>query len=151
VVPFAKTPVYEFEPLPVDAILFNGGSDDLVGDYGKGAFADANVFIAKYTEMLTDMRAHYPTAIILGVITPNAVDGDKVALTDAITAAVNARTAAGDSRVFVFNYFAQDPSGPQNYTEADAALGLGHGCQGHASDAGAAFLAGRLAEFLRAH
>ena len=151
VVPFAKTPAYNFEPLPVDVVLFGGGSDDLVGDYGKGAFADTNVFIAKYTALLADMRAHYPSAIILGIITPSAIDGDKVALTQAITAAVNARIAAGDSRVFAFDYFAQDPNGPQSYADADTALGLGRGCQGHASDAGAAFLAGRLADFLRAH
>jgi hypothetical protein len=151
VVPFAKTPAYGFEAEPVDAILFGGGSDDLVGDYGNGAFADTGVFIAKYTALLADMRAHYPTATLLGIITPNAIAGDKAALTQAITAAVNARTAAGDSRVFAFDYFAQDPNGPQNYTDADAALGLGRGCQGHPSDAGSAFLAKRLADFLHAH
>lgn len=150
-VPPSSTPAYAFESLPVDVVLLNGGSDDLVGVYGAGVIADSNVFIAKYTALLADMRAHYPTALIVGIVTPNAIDTDKTILTTMITASVAARAAAGDARVYYFDYFTQDPNGWTSYNDADAALNLGHGCQGHPSDAGGAFLAGRLATFLRAH
>lgn len=148
-VPPNKTPVYGFEPLPVDAILINGGSNDLVGAYGAGVIADINVFISTYTALMADMRSRYPNALIVGLVTPNAIQSDKVNLTQTITAAVAARAAAGDTRVFMYDYFAQDPNGWQSYNDADVALNLGHGCQGHPSGAGAAFLAERLATFLR--
>ncbi len=148
-VPYSTLPAYSFESLPVDAIVLDGGSDDLVGSYGSGAFASQADFVAKYTALLANMRSHYPTAIIVGIINPNAIKTDKTLLTQAITAAVSARVTAGDTRVYSYDYFAQDPNGPQSYNDADAALSLGHGCQGHPSDAGAAFLAGRLATFLR--
>ena len=51
--------------------------------------------------------------------------------------------------MFVYDYFAQDANNWQSYNDADIALNLGHGCQGHPSGAGAAFLADRLATFLR--
>lgn len=148
-VPPNKTPVYPFEPLSVDAVIINGGSNDLVGNYGVGVIADLNVFISTYTALLADIRSHYPTALIVGLVTPNAIQSDKATLTQTITQAVAARTAAGDSRVFVYDYFAQDANNWQSYNDADVALNLGHGCQGHPSGAGAAFLADRLATFLR--
>lgn len=150
-VPPAAAPAYAFPALDVDAVLLSVGSDDLLGDYGKGTITDPTIFVTKYTAMLSDMRGHYPQAVLVGLINPNAVDSDKTTLTSLITQAVASRNAAGDPNVFVFDYFAADPNGYKSYNDADAGMGLGHGCQGHASPAGSLFLAQRLASFLRQH
>lgn len=150
-VPPASAPAYAFPPLDVDAVLVSGGSDDLVGAYGVGVISSPTNFVAAYTALLSDMRGHYPRAVLVALVNPNAVNSDKTTLTSLLTQAVASRNAAGDANVFVFDYFAADPNGWASYNDADAALGLGHGCQGHASPAGSLFLAQRLASFLRTH
>lgn len=148
-VPPSSAPPYSFPPLPVRVVVLQGGSDDLVGDYGSGVLASASVFVAKYTALLADIRSRYPAAIIVGTITPNAIKTDKSNLTAVIGQAVQARNAAGDANVYAFNYFSADPLGPQDYASAAAVSALGFGCQGHTSEKGAIYLADKLAAFVR--
>lgn len=150
-VPPASAPAYAFPALDVDAVLVSAGSDDLVGAYGVGVISSPAAFVATYTALLSDIRSHYPRALLVGLVNPNAIGSDKTTLTSLLTQAVASRNAAGDANVFVFDYFAGDANGWASYNDADAALKLGHGCQGHASPAGSLFLAQRLAAFLRAH
>ena len=149
-VPPAASPNYTFPALAVGAVFISAGSDDLVGAYGSGTITNEALFVSTYVALLAEMRGHYPQALLVGIVNPNAIDTDKSTLTRLIDQAVSQRNAAGDANVMAYDYFAGDANNWQSYNDADAALGLGHGCQGHASPKGSLFLATRLAAAVRA-
>ena len=144
------SPAYAFGGATVDAVIVQGGSNDLAGAYGSGTLPDPNAFIASYTSLLATIRQYRPSAPILCAVSPSADGNDIVTLTTAMNAAVANRAAAGDTQVSVYNFFTGDANGWTTYSDASYALGLGSGCEGHPSPAGAAFLSARLANAVRA-
>lgn len=142
-------PLWGFTDPNVAAVVVQAGSNDLAGAFNAGAFPDPNAFIATYAKFLADIRSHRPQAAIVSVITQGAQDQDKATLRNAFQAAIAQRTAAGETGLYLYDYFQNDPNGWTWYADASSHLGLGSGCEGHPSAAGASFLAGRLAAYLK--
>jgi lysophospholipase L1-like esterase len=141
------TPAWSFTGYTPDVVIINAGGDDVIGTAGNGALPDPNAFVQIYTQLLADIRAHYPKAQIVAALGSGLFGQDKVTITNAINLAIAARTAAGDTQLSLFDYFGDKPNGWTTY--ADAGATLLYGCEGHASTAGSKFLGEKLAAFLR--
>ena len=152
--PPTSAPAWDFSRQSADVVALSAGGDDLAGDNGTGYFVDANgnkdggaAFIAAYTAWLARIRQHYPSATIVCVLSQSASGGDVATLGGAIQQAIANRAALGDTKVFYYNYFQNDPT-YHTYDDIANGLGYGWGCLYHPSPAGAKWLAQRLAAFI---
>jgi lysophospholipase L1-like esterase len=152
VAPLAQ-PAYNFG-VAADVVLISAGGNDLDGPSGSGTLPDPAAFINTYAQWMVSIRARYPNAFIVAILSPNATGTDKPTLTSAISQAVSqaqAAKAGGDPNIAFYNYFTGDPRGWAGYGDASNALGLGYACQYHPSAAGSQFLGERLAEMVAKH
>lgn len=141
------SPVWNFTSYVPDVVVVDAGGDDLFGNSGEGTFPDASAFLAAYTKLVTDIRGHYPQALIVCALAAGASGNDKITLGTPIQQVVAARKAAGDANIAYFEFFTGNPNGWTSY--ADAASVFGYGCEGHPSAKGAQFLGQRLGAFLQ--
>jgi lysophospholipase L1-like esterase len=141
-------PAWGFTGYTPDVVVINGGGDDVFGESGRGAFPDPAAILSTYTQLLANIRSHYPKALIVAAIGAGAFGQDKVTISTAIQQAIAARAAAGDTNVTFFDYFNGSPNGWSSYS--DAAGTFFYGCEYHASAAGSKFLGDQLATFLKA-
>ena len=97
----ATTPAWDFHVEP-QAVVINLGTNDISnnkGDPGQ-AFRDT------YQTFLQTVRAHYPHTYIVCIIAPLLNGGELSTIQGHIKAAVDARVAAGDTKV---SFFSQIP------------------------------------------
>jgi lysophospholipase L1-like esterase len=94
----AATPKWDFHVEP-QAVVINLGTNDISN--GKGDPGTA--FRDTYRGLLEKVRAYYPHTYIICIIAPLLNGGDLSTISGHIKAAVDARTAAGDTRVEFFN------------------------------------------------
>ncbi len=121
--PIVDTSTFPLASFVPDAIVVMiGGLDFAVGqptDNGPTPLAE---FTATYTQFLETLRAAYPSAQILAVVSPSVVDYDgrpiRTSLTAGVTSAVDRRHAAGDVNVTLV--------APPLATDAELT-----GCDGH--------------------
>ena len=152
ILPFDTKSVWDFSQWTADAVVLSAGGDDVFGDSGSGTFPDRAAFVDADVAWMAKIRAHYPQAVIVNVMSPSAKLTDIALLGDALKEAVARRNAAGDAKVFYYSYFTDDKI---YSTYDDLARGAGNtqplywGCRYHPSAAGAHFLAQRLAAFMR--
>ena len=85
------------------AVVINLGTNDISNNKGDpgGAFRDT------YSTLLQTIRAYYPHAYIICMIAPLLNGGELATITGHIESAVDARNAAGDTRVSFFAIPAQ--------------------------------------------
>jgi hypothetical protein len=81
------------------AVVINLGTNDISNGKGDPGMAFRNL----YVELLQTVRTRYPTAYIIGIIGPLLGGGELTTIKGHIRAAVDARTAAGDTRVSFFD------------------------------------------------
>ena len=98
-------------------MLINLGTND----WSVGAPAEAD-FAAAYNSLLDTIRGHYPSAFILLAVGPMLGSTEAATTHGWLQAIADARDAAGDHRVSVVDFAAQDGS-------------LGYGCDWHPSAA----------------
>lgn len=146
--PPAPTPSYSFAS-QADVVVVAGGGDDLNGASGSGSFTDPNAFVAGYADWLSKIRGHYPDALVVCVLTSGAQGADIKTLGDAIQQAVQMQKKTGDNKVVYYSFFMNETSFT-TYGDIAQQCGFYYGCKYHPSPAGAAWLAGRLASFIRA-
>jgi lysophospholipase L1-like esterase len=94
----AATPVWDFHVEP-QAVIVNLGTNDISNN--KGDPGDA--FRDTYRTLLETVRAYYPRTFIVCIIAPLLNGGDLSTIQGHIRAAVDARVAAGDTKVEFFN------------------------------------------------
>jgi len=94
----AATPAWDFHVEP-QAVLINLGTNDISN--GKGDPGDA--FRDTYRTLLETIRAKYPHAYIICFVAPLLSAGEVATIAGHITAAVDARHAAGDTNVEYFD------------------------------------------------
>lgn len=145
--PPSAAPAYAFST-QADVVVITGGGDDLNGASGSGSFSDPNAFVAGYAQWLQKIRAHYPNALIVCGLTSGAQGADIATLGGALQKAVAMRKTLGDTKVVYFSFFMNDTSFT-TYGDIAQKCGFYYGCKYHPSPAGAQWLAGRLATFVR--
>jgi lysophospholipase L1-like esterase len=126
------TPAWDFAAEP-QAVIVNLGTNDISNDKGDPGAP----FEAAYTGLLATVRAGYPDAWIVCVIGPLLSGGDLTTMQGHIRNVVNARIAAGDSRIEFFDGIA-----PQSSDKA--------ACQYHPNPAENQIMAGQIVAELRA-
>src|SRR6185295_19170 len=94
----ATTPVWDFHVEP-QAVVINLGTNDISNS--KGDPGDA--FRDTYRTLLETIRAEYPHTVIVCIIAPLLNGGDLTTIGRHIQDAVDARHAAGDTKVEFFN------------------------------------------------
>jgi lysophospholipase L1-like esterase len=94
----AASPQWDFHVEP-QAVIINLGTNDISN--GKGDPGDA--FRDTYVTLLETIRNEYPHTYIVCIIAPLLNGGDLAIISGHIKDAVDARTAAGDTRVELFN------------------------------------------------
>lgn len=146
-VPPGAAPAWNFSQWTADAVVLSAGGDDLAGAPGSGTLPNPAGFTNAYIAWLARIRQHYPQAWIVVALAQSAKGADVVTLGGSLQQAVNTRVAQGDTRVVYFNYYTGTPY--TTYDDAASALGLNYGCSYHPSPAGAAWLAGRLSDFIK--
>lgn len=144
--PPATSPAFDFSVRQADVVVLAGGGDDLIGASGSGHFADPNAFVAGYVAWLQKIRSHYPKARIVCALTSGAQTGDIATLGGALQQAVQ---TAADPNIVYYSFFMNETT-LTTYSDIAAKCGFDYGCKYHPSPAGAQWLAGRLAAFIRA-
>jgi len=124
----AAAPEWDFHVEP-QAVVINLGTNDISN--GKGDPGDA--FRDTYRTLLETIRAEYPHTVIVCIIAPLLNGGDLTTIGRHIQDAVDARRAAGDTKVEFFNqipaqtankYACQyHPNVAENMTMADLLVG----------------------------
>jgi len=94
-----STPDWDFSRYRASAVVINLGTNDISN--GKGDPGTA--FRDTYRGLLETIRAEYPHTYIVCIIAPLLNGGDLSTITGHIKAAVDARVAAGDSKVELFS------------------------------------------------
>jgi lysophospholipase L1-like esterase len=94
----SATPAWDFHVEP-QAVIINLGTNDISNNKGDPGTA----FRDTYRALLETVRAEYPHTYIICIIAPLLNGGDLATISGHIKAAVDARNAAGDSRVEFFN------------------------------------------------
>jgi lysophospholipase L1-like esterase len=92
------SPVWDFHVEP-QAVVINLGTNDISNGKGDPGMA----FRDTYRTLLERLRAYYPHTYIVCIIGPLLSGGDLSTISGHIKAAVDARAAAGDSKVEFFN------------------------------------------------
>jgi lysophospholipase L1-like esterase len=92
------SPVWDFHVEP-QAVVINLGTNDISNNKGDPGMA----FRDTYRMLLERVRAYYPHTYIVCIIGPLLSGGDLSTISGHIKAAVDARAAAGDSKVEFFN------------------------------------------------
>jgi lysophospholipase L1-like esterase len=97
-----KASSWDFHVEP-QAVVINLGTNDISNNKGDpgAAFRDT------YLTLLQTIRAYYPHAYIISTIAPLLTGGELATITGHIKSAVDARNAAGDSKVSFFAIPAQ--------------------------------------------
>ncbi len=125
-------PTWDFGIEP-HAVIINLGTNDL-GD-GKGD--PGPPFATTYRSLVETIRGHYPRAFILCTIGPLTSPSESAIVHGHIRAVLQARTAAGDTRIALFDRIA--PQTPDKFA-----------CAYHPNVAENAIMAAQLADELRA-
>jgi lysophospholipase L1-like esterase len=94
----ATTPTWDFHVEP-QAVVINLGTNDISN--GKGDPGQA--FRDTYRTLLETIRAYYPRTFIIGMVAPLLSGGEAATIQGHIRAAVDARHAAGDTNVELFD------------------------------------------------
>jgi lysophospholipase L1-like esterase len=94
----AASPTWDFQVEP-QAVVINLGTNDISNNKGDPGTA----FRDTYRTLLETIRHEYPHTYIICIIAPLLNGGDLATISGHIKAAVDARTAAGDSKVELFN------------------------------------------------
>jgi lysophospholipase L1-like esterase len=92
------SPLWDFHVEP-QAVVINLGTNDISNSKGDPGTA----FRDTYRGLLETIRAEYPHTYIVCIIAPLLNGGDLSTISGHITAAVDARVAAGDSKVEFFS------------------------------------------------
>ena len=98
----AAAPVWDFHVEP-QAVVINLGTNDISNGKGDPGMP----FRDTYTTLLQTVRAYYPNTTIFCIIAPLLSGGDLSTIQAHIRAAVDARVAAGDTKVEFFSIPAQ--------------------------------------------
>jgi lysophospholipase L1-like esterase len=80
-------------------VIINLGTNDISNNKGDPGTAFRTTYIA----LLETIRSQYPHALIVCIIAPLLTDGELTAIQGHLHAAVDARNAAGDANVEVFD------------------------------------------------
>jgi len=94
----APTPQWDFHVEP-DAVIINLGTNDISNNKGD----PGQPFVDTYQTLLATVRGYYPHAYIVCIIAPLLSGSDLSTIGAHIKAAVDARAAAGDTRVEFFS------------------------------------------------
>ncbi len=142
---------WDFSGWLADVVVVDAGGNDLQGsptDPTSAHLANPAGFVQTYVTFLASIRQRYPKAHIFCVLTSAAQAQERTVLSGAIQQAIAQATAAGDTQVSYFDYFANDPTN-QSYGDAATNENLAYGCDYHPSRAGSEFLAARLAAAIK--
>jgi lysophospholipase L1-like esterase len=124
--------VWDFRTRP-QAVVINLGTNDIANNQGDPGLSFQNA----YRELIDDIRAHYPDAYIVCTIGPLTTTAEAAVIAGYARNVVDARRAAGDSRIEVFTGIL--PQTPDKFA-----------CQHHPNVAENAIMAAQLADRLRA-
>jgi lysophospholipase L1-like esterase len=94
----AATPAWDFHVEP-QAVVINLGTNDISNSKGDPGMP----FRDTYVTLLQTVRAYYPNTTIVCIIAPLLNGGELSTIQGHIRAAVDARVAAGDTKVSFFN------------------------------------------------
>jgi lysophospholipase L1-like esterase len=99
------SPLWDFHIAP-QVVVINLGTNDISNNKGD----PGDPFRATYVTLLETVRAKYPDALIICIIAPLLTGGELAAIQGHIKDAVDARNAAGDAKVELFNQIAAQTS-----------------------------------------